>query len=231
VEADPVPQAVRPTPIASERELRDALVAVVARIHARGFCDATSGNFSAVAGREPLRLLVTPSGVDKGRLAAADLLSVDSTGEPAAGCARRPSAEVRLHLVLAEEAGAGAVLHTHSPWGTLLGERFLGAGGLTLRGYEMLKALDGVRSHEQEYFVPVVPNSQDLSALAERVRGLVRAHRAARGFLIAGHGLYAWAGDVDGALRHLEALEFLLGLVGRRVGLDPFPVSPPQESV
>jgi methylthioribulose-1-phosphate dehydratase len=229
VEVDLVPDAVRPTSNASEHELRVALVRAIARVHARGWCEATAGNFSAVAGRDPLRVLVTPSGVDKGRLAPADLLTVGASGQPSSPPAGRPSAELTLHLALVEEAGAGAVFHTHSPWATLLGERFLGAGGIRLSGYEMLKALAGTTSHDQEHHLPILANSQDLAALAERVRGIVRERPARCGFLLAGHGLYAWGGNVDEAERHVEALEFLLGLVGRRARLEPFPVPAPLE--
>jgi methylthioribulose-1-phosphate dehydratase len=229
VEADPVPDAVRPTASASESELRAALVRSIARVHARGWCEATAGNFSAVATRDPLRLLVTPSGVDKGGLAPGDFVTVDARGEASSRSAGRPSAEVGLHVALVEEAGAGAVFHTHSPWATLLGERFLAAGGIRLGGYEMLKALAGRTSHDQEHHLPILANTQDLPALAARVRGLVRAEPGLCGFLVAGHGLYAWGGGIDEAARHLEALEFLLGLVGRRARLDPFPVPAPQE--
>ena len=40
------------------------------------------------------------------------------------------------------------------------------------------------------------------------------------GYLIAGHGLYAWGRDISEARRHLDAFEFMLGceLELRRLG-------------
>ena len=49
-----------------------------------------------------------------------------------------------LHTLLARKVGAGAVLHTHSIWGTLLSEALQPAGRLQIAGYEMLKGLSGV---------------------------------------------------------------------------------------
>ena len=44
-----------------------------------------------------------------------------------------------------------------------------------------------------------------------------------RGYLIEGHGLYAWGRDVGEAMRHLEAIEFMLSaeLELRRLGAPP----------
>lgn len=199
------------------------LVRSVRRFHERGWCDGTSGNYSVVLSREPLRLAITPSGLDKGRLEAEDLLEVAEDGRPLVQGGREPSAETAVHLRLAGSAGAGAILHTHSVWGTLLGEHYLARGGLSLTGYEMLKGLEGVRSHEEQVFVPVVENTQDMAALAARVEEQTRSRPGLLGLLISGHGLYAWGRDVDQAFRHVEVFEFLFGLIGRRCRLAPYP--------
>ena len=109
----------------------------------------TSGNFSAVVSARPLRLLITPSGAHKGRLSARDLLRVDDRGRVTGTPKRRgkPSAETLLHLEIARVRGAGAVLHTHSVWSTILSAQHLEHGGLAIEGYEMLKGLDGVTTH------------------------------------------------------------------------------------
>ena len=80
----------------------------------------------------------------------------------------RPSAETGLHLVLTRQPGVGAVLHTHSVWGTLLSDIFASAGGFHVEGYEMLKGLTGVRTHEHREFVPIFDNTQDIAALGRR---------------------------------------------------------------
>jgi methylthioribulose-1-phosphate dehydratase len=196
----------------------DGLAAAVADLsrlaHARGWALGTSGNFSAVAGRDPLRLLITPSGADKGTVAAADLVVIDGQGARVAGSAR-PSAESAVHLAVVEARGAGAVCHTHSVWSTLLSEVAAGDGGLAIEGYEMLKGLDGVDSHEHAEWLPVIDNTQDWAGASRTVTEMLRAHPRAHGFLIRRHGLYTWGAGIAHARRHLEVLEFLLEVVGR----------------
>jgi methylthioribulose-1-phosphate dehydratase len=182
-------------------------------LHARGWVLGTSGNFSAVLSRDPLRLAVTPRGADKGRLDPAQILEVDGAGVPLGG-AGRPSDETRLHLAVVAARGAGAVLHTHSVWATLLSEAHAAEGGLAIEGYEMLKGLEGVASHEHREWLPIVENSQDWTAAAPAVERLL-ARAETHAFLIRGHGLYTWGRDLAQARRHLEVLEFLLEVVGR----------------
>jgi methylthioribulose-1-phosphate dehydratase len=195
------------------------LCAIGADFHRRGWSLATSSNFSVVLGREPLRLLITASGKDKGRLSARDLLQIDEGGRPLSSTALRPSAETALHTMLARRSGVGAVLHTHSVWATLLSDHHAAAGGFTIEGYEMLKGLAGVSSHEHRLWVPVFPNTQDIAALARDVQLRLDAQPSvALGFLIERHGLYAWGKDLDEARRHVEAFEFLFEVVGRKRG-------------
>ena len=89
--------------------------------HARGWALGTSGNMSAVTSRDPLRLAITPSGVDKGCLSAEQILEIDGDGRLLGGTGR-PSDEARVHLAVVAARGAGAVLHTHSVWSTLSSE-------------------------------------------------------------------------------------------------------------
>ena len=182
--------------------------------HHRGWVLGTSGNFSAVVSREPLRLAITESGADKGRLERAQILEIDGEGRAVSG-GGRPSAETAVHLAVVRARGAGAVLHTHSPWSTLLSDAGAAAGGLAIEGYEMLKGLSGVGTHEHREWLPIVENTQDWTAAAPAVEALLRQEPAAPGFLIRRHGLYTWGRDFSEAARHLEVLEFLLEVVGR----------------
>lgn len=184
----------------------------MAEIHKRGWCDGTGGNFSSVLQREPLRLLMAPSGVHKGRVQPEALIEVDGRGAVISGQGEA-SAETALHLAIVEACNAGAVLHTHSQAGTLLSQWALqtsasGAGALELSDLEMLKGLEGITTHATTVQIPVLANDQNLPRLAERARPLLRS--APQGLLIAGHGLYAWGRDLNSAERHLEILEFLL---------------------
>jgi methylthioribulose-1-phosphate dehydratase len=201
------------------KEIAERLAALARACHARGWALGSSGNFSAVAGRDPLRLAITPSGVDKGRLAAAEIVEIDGTGRQVAGSGR-PSAETALHLTVVRARGAGAVCHTHSLWSTLLSERCAAGGGLAIEGLEMLKGLSGVASHRHREWLPVIDNDQDWERAAPGVERMLAEQPALHGFLIRGHGLYTWGRDLDEAQRHLEVLEFLIELLARRGGAD-----------
>ena len=196
----------------------EALTRCVARLYSRGWCDGTSGNFSVTLSRKPLRLLITCSESDKGLVTPDDLLVVGDEGVSADGSKLTPSSETLLHVALAAEANAGSVLHTHSLWGTLLGERFVEHGGFPIGGYEMLKGIEGVHSQDEEIFVPVVENTQDMGALSRRVTDLIRERPEMRGFLIAGHGLYTWGRSLEESHRHVEIFEFLFQLLGQSIG-------------
>ncbi|MCW5969771.1 MAG: methylthioribulose 1-phosphate dehydratase [Blastocatellales bacterium] len=190
------------------------IVGIGCEFHRRGWALGTSGNFSAVIARNPLRLAITSSGLDKGALAPEQILTVDEQGAVIDGQGR-PSDETKLHLAVVRRRDAGAVLHTHSVWSTILSEMHAERGGFEIAGYEMLKGLSGVRTHRHRERLPVLANSQDMTALAAEVETTLDAYTEAHGFLLAGHGLYTWGRDLDEARRHVEILEFLLEVVGR----------------
>ena len=197
-------------------ELAGQLAEIGRQFYARGWVLGTSGNFSAVVSRSPLRLAITSSGVDKGALTPGQIVEIDERARRVSGSGR-PSAEAILHLVIARAREAGAVLHTHSVWSTILSEE-AGEDGLAIEGYEMLKALDGVATHQHREELPVLENTQDWAAAGPRVEALLSEHPAAHGFLIRRHGLYTWGRDLAEARRHVEALEFLFEAIGRKRG-------------
>ena len=204
--------------MAAFAELAGRLAELGRFAHGRGWVLGTSGNFSAVLSREPLRLAITASGADKGRLEPGQVLEIDGDARRLGGTGR-PSAETSLHLAVVRARRAGAVLHTHSPWSTLLSDAHGRAGGLAIEGYEMLKGLAGVRTHEHREWLPIVENSQDWAASAGAVEAMLEQHPQSHGFLIRRHGLYTWGRDLGEAARHLEVLEFLLEVVGRSASM------------
>lgn len=196
-------------------QIASRLAATASDFHFRGWVLGTSGNLSVVVEREPLRLAMTPSGVDKGALLAEQILMIDEQAHVLSDHRAKPSDESPLHLRIVKERGAGAVLHTHSIWSTMLSDLHAGNAGLAIEGYEMLKGLEGVKTHEHREWLPILENSQDMLALADRVGHTLRQHKNAHGFLLRRHGLYAWGDDLAQAKRHVEILEFLLEAVGR----------------
>ena len=175
----------------------------------------TSGNFSVVLGRDPLRLAITPSAANTGALDARDILEIDESGRVAGGRAGRPSAETALHLEVARRRPAGAVLHTHSIWSTMLSGQHAEAGGLTIEGFEMLKGLEGVTTHAHREWLPIVDNDQNVPRMAGEVGRLLDAHAEVHAFLIRRHGLYTWGRTLAEAERHVEIFEFLFETLGR----------------
>ena len=198
-------------------ELAAQLAEIGRQCHARGWALGTSGNFSAVVSRDPLRLAITASGVDKGTLGADEIVEIDGHGNVLAGSGR-PSAEASIHLAVVRARGAGAVLHTHSIWSTILSDAAT-EGGLAIEGYEMLKGLGGVDTHEHKEWVPVLDNTQDWAAAAPRVEAILADRPDAHGFLIRRHGLYTWGRDLAEAKRQVEILEFLFEVTGRKRGM------------
>ena len=196
-------------------DIASSLAHIARGFHGRGWLLGTSGNLSAVVQREPLQMAMSPSGVDKGELRPEQLLSIDENARIVGQQGGKPSDESLLHIRIVKERGAGAVLHTHSIWNTILSDLYATDGGIKIEGYEMLKGLQGVRTHEHSEWLPIIDNSQDMPALADRISNTLREHKNAHGFLLKRHGLYSWGDNLAQAKRHVEILEFLLETLGR----------------
>src|SRR5215472_17242441 len=162
-----LPRSAEPTHDGSANFLKAALglTEIGKGFYSRGWVLGTSGNFSAVVSREPLRLAITSTGLDKGGLTAAQFLEMDDAANVVRG-EGRPSAEALLHLAIVRAVRAGAVLHTHSVWSTVLSGTHAHLSGIALEGYEMLKGLAGVQTHKHREWLPILENSQDMTELA-----------------------------------------------------------------
>ncbi len=195
------------------RELVGELILNTRELATLGWTPATSSNFSHRL--DDRHAAITVSGRDKGRLTEDDIMVVDFNGEPV-GTDRKSSAETLLHTQLYRQfPDIGCVLHTHSQTQTVASRLFSGAGHIRLEGYELLKAFHGNTTHDTAVDVPVLPNTQDMNTLAAQVEALLVSADAdlprVPGYLIDGHGLYAWGCDMAEARRHLDTFEFLLG--------------------
>lgn len=199
----------------------DGLREVGREFHARGWSVGTSSNYSVVVSREPLELLVTASGKDKGQLETTDFVRVDEQGIPTFPAQPKSSAETLLHTVLATQPDVGAILHTHSVWGTLLSQLHFADRGFEIRDFEMLKGLEGVKTHEHSEWVEIFDNTQDIPSLAKEVAQQLADpnRRWEHGFLIRQHGLYTWGRDLFEARRHIEIFEFLFECLVRKRSL------------
>jgi methylthioribulose-1-phosphate dehydratase len=180
----------------------------------RGWMLGTSGNLSAVVSSDPLTLAITASGAAKGALTLNHILQIDGLGNVEQG-EGRSSDETKLHITVVRSRQAGSVLHTHSVWSTLLSDAFASKGSLLIEGFEMLKGLSGVSTHEHSESLPIIENSQDMDALSMNLEDALTKYPKAHGVLLRRHGLYTWGRDVAEARRHVEILEFLFEVIGR----------------
>jgi len=211
----------RSTEVITRTTAARALADVGRRLYGRGLVMGTSGNFSIVRSLKPLRLVISASSVPKGRLTPADFLEVDDRGRPVGKAKGRPSAETLLHIEIARRClagGAGAILHTHSVWATLLSAHHVQDGGFAIEGLEMLKGLAGVTTHAHGEWIPILDNDQGMPRLATALTRVLARHPQCHAVLLAGHGMYTWGATLDDAERHVEILEFLLEVTGRRMG-------------
>ncbi|MBV8580940.1 MAG: methylthioribulose 1-phosphate dehydratase [Candidatus Eremiobacteraeota bacterium] len=171
---------------------------------ARGWVPATAGNFSRRV--DAGHAAVTRSGIDKGAIGAADLAVLALDAPIPAGM----SAETPLHLArYRTDAAIGAIFHVHTVASTVLSRLDERAGVVRTDGFEMHKAI-GLRTHESVVEIPVFANDQDTVRLAAAIEARLGAAAAVPGYLLAGHGLYAWGATAADARRHVEGLEFLL---------------------
>lgn len=194
----------------------EALCALAHWCSARGWLPATAGNFS-VRDAATGQLHISPSGIDKGHMLPEQLLVLESDGRPL-DPHRKPSAETGLHVVIyRHRPEAHAIAHVHTIWNTLLSAHLLSQAKIGLEGYELLKALSGVTTHAHREDVPILANTQDYPALCQELTAVLKANSAAHGVLLSAHGLYTWGKSVAEARRHLEALEFLFEVEGRRI--------------
>lgn len=173
-------------------------------IDSKGWVPATSGNFSARLADGTIA--ITTSGKHKGHLQVEDIMLIDGNANSLDG--KKPSAETDLHTLLYKRFSTiHAVLHPHSINAVLISRLF--RDKLTLKGYELLKAFQGINTHESEITIPIFANDQDIPRLANLVDNYLDKVGNCYAYLIAGHGLYTWGETMSDALRHLEALDYL----------------------
>jgi methylthioribulose-1-phosphate dehydratase len=197
------------------KELCEDLSVAGYEFYRRGWVLGTSGNFSARVSDDPLQICITASGNDKGALDETHFLEIDDNADVLQGFGT-PSTETLLHLTIYRMlAGTESILHTHSVWGTVLSEAFYKEGAIEIEGYEMLKGLAGVKTHEHRETVPIIENSQDYVALSHVVENVIRENPGIHGIYLRRHGLYTWGESIAQARRHVEVFEFLFEVLGR----------------
>ena len=175
----------------TEAQLRQDIVRICQMLHRKNYLAATDGNVSVRLGE---RVLVTPSGVHKGYMAAEQVITVDLKGKVLQG-EGRPTSEIRMHLLAYElRPEVGAVVHAHLPYAT----------ACTLAGVSLLEpilpevviTLGGI---------PTAPYATPGSAaVPEAIRDFIREFDA---ILLSRHGAMTVGRDVMDAYNKMEKLE------------------------
>ena len=181
------------------QEEREAVCRVGKLLYDRGYVAANDGNISVRIGEG--RLLITPSGVSKGRMTPDMLLVTDLDGTVIEGN-RHPSSEGKMHLeVYRGRPDVNAVVHAHPPVST--------AFAVCRRGLETPYLSELVAGLGQ---VPCTPSFAMLSTeeVPQSVRPYLADHNA---LLLANHGALAWGGDLWEAFDRLETVEHTAKIV------------------
>lgn len=175
-------------------------------LHLLGLVPATSGNFSARLNNG--KIAITVSGSHKGRLSESDIMTIDKDGHPLD--AKKPSAETGLHVQIYRHfPDVGAILHPHAMNAVLLSRKHH-KKVVSLKDYELLKAFSDIDTHETSVDIPVFDNDQNIDRLSSVIEQQMAAHQISVAYIIAGHGFYTWGKTMNDALRHVEALDYLL---------------------
>lgn len=172
--------------------IRETLCRVCDLLYERGYVVGHDGNVSVRVGKR--QMLITPSGVSKGRLTPDMLVLCDLEGTVLSG-SRHPSSEMAMHLlVYRERPDVGAVVHAHPPVSTAfsicrrpLAERYL------------IETISGLGE------VPVAPfATPSTPEVPESILPYVSGHSAV---LLANHGALTWGKDLWEAFDRMEILE------------------------
>jgi len=182
-------------PALTEPDAVQAVIGLARWCGVQGWVPATAGNFSARI--DLARAAITATGGDKGETAEANVIIADIeenlTGTPHP----RLSAEGPLHLQLyKDDPSVGAVAHAHPVAAVVLSRRHLDRGRMVIQGWEMQKAIRGITTHEGSIELPIFANDQDTRRLGLRISQAMKGWtQPVFGYLIAGHGIYAWGKD------------------------------------
>lgn len=199
-------------PALTEPDAVQAVVTLARWCGARGWVPATAGNFSARI--DLARAAITATGGDKGETSEANVIVADIAENLTGTPHPRLSAEGPLHLQLyKDDPTIGAVAHAHPLSAVVLSRRHLARGKIVFEGWELQKAIRGITTHESTIELPIFANDQDTRRLGLTVAEAMKDWTGpVFGYLIAGHGIYAWGRDAREARRHLEAYAHLLDL-------------------
>jgi L-fuculose-phosphate aldolase len=196
-----------------ESHFRHEIVQVCRMLHRKNYLAATDGNVSVRLGD---RVLVTPSGLNKGLMEADQVITLDLQGRVLMG-EGSPTSEIRMHLLAYElRPDVQAVVHAHLPYATactlaeidllepILPEVVITLGGIPTAPY-------------------ATPGTEEVP---EAIREFIREYDA---ILLSRHGAMTVGRDVMDAYNKMEKLEHTARVVLAARLQGPLPPLPPAE--
>lgn len=175
------------------QSIREEICRVGKLLYDRGYVVSNDGNISVRIGED--RVLMTPSGVSKGRMAPDMLVLTDLEGNVLSGD-RYPSSESKMHyMIYKRRPDVGAVVHAHPPISTAYAicRKPLSVPYLA----EMIIGLGGE-----------VPVTEFAMLSTEEVPQSVEPYVAERNaVLLANHGALTWGASLWPAFDLLETVE------------------------
>jgi L-fuculose-phosphate aldolase len=172
--------------------LRRDMAEIGRRLYERGLIVSTEGN---IAARLPDGdILITPSGLCKGRMAPEDLVVIDPAGNKRHGV-RAPSSEWQMHVTaLARRGDIGACVHAHPPYATAFA-----VAGVPLADCILPEVITTLGA------VPLAPYATpSTAAVGESLEKHIDRYDA---FLLKSHGVLTLASDLESAYNKMETVE------------------------
>ncbi|MCI0530944.1 MAG: class II aldolase/adducin family protein [candidate division Zixibacteria bacterium] len=181
-------------PKSSPGLLQKEIVRIGKLLYQKNFIAAAEGNISVRLDRD--KILVTPSGLNKGSLKPREIIAVDANGKKLSG-RHQPSSELKMHLaVYKRRKDIHAIVHAHPPYAT----------ALTVTGQSL-----------ERFFLPEAVLSLDRVPLssyatpttAEVPAAVSRLIRRTDAVLLRNHGVLACGKNLTDAYHKLETVEKL----------------------
>jgi methylthioribulose-1-phosphate dehydratase len=199
---------------------QEIIVELCRQFYGLGWVTGTGGGIGL---RRDGRVYLAPSGVQKERIAPADIYVFDETGDLLSGPADaslRPSECAPLFDAAFRLRDAGAVIHSHAIDAMLASLVFPEQFECT--EIEMIKGIEG-HGYYDRLVVPIIENTAREAELRDRMAAAIEAHPQTSAVLVRRHGVYVWGRDWIQAKTQAECYHYLFEAAVRmkQLGLDP----------
>lgn len=196
-------------------------------------CGWVTGTGGSISIRYGNRIYMTPSGVQKERIAPEDIFLLDTSGEVLSFPPQKTPNKIPkltdcspLFFHAYRLRNAGAVIHSHDITCVLVSTLFPGTEYKVSR-QEMIKGIAG-HGYLDELVIPIIENTPKESELADSLELSMKKHPKACAVLVRDHGIYVWGDSWEAAKRHSECLHYLfkVSIEMHKLGIPHSPTPP-----